>query len=49
MRVEEAATAEKGRAKGGLKYTYKLKKGISETKGGMTVLRDMNYPVEISG
>jgi len=29
------------------KYTYKLKKGISEIKGGIKVLRDMNYPAEI--
>ena len=29
------------------KYTYKLKDGISKVKGGMKVLRDMNYPNEI--
>jgi hypothetical protein len=29
------------------KYTYKLKKGISTIKGGIKVLRDMNYPEEI--
>lgn len=29
------------------KYTYKLKDGISQVKGGMKVLRDMNYPNEI--
>ena len=28
-------------------YTYKLKDGISKVKGGMKVLRDMNYPNEI--
>ena len=28
-------------------YTYKLQKGISEVKGGINVLRDMNYPKEI--
>ena len=28
-------------------YTYKLKDGISNVKGGMKVLRDMNYPNEI--
>ena len=28
-------------------YTYKLKNGISKVKGGMKVLRDMNYPNEI--
>ena len=29
------------------KYTYQLKNGISKVKGGMKVLRDMNYPNEI--
>ena len=28
-------------------YTYKLKPGISEVKGGINVLTDMNYPEEI--
>jgi hypothetical protein len=28
-------------------YTYKMKKGISQLKGGIRVLRDMNYPEEI--
>ena len=28
-------------------YTYKLEKGISTIKGGIKVLRDMNYPKEI--
>jgi len=28
-------------------YTYKLKKGISEIKGGVKVLKDLNYPSEI--
>lgn len=31
----------------GFEYTYKLKKGISKTKGGIKVLTDMDYPVEI--
>ena len=30
-----------------LKYTYKLKKNISTIKGGVKVLRDLNYPPEI--
>jgi dsDNA-specific endonuclease/ATPase MutS2 len=30
-----------------IKYTYKLEKGISEVKGGITVLTEMNYPKEI--
>jgi len=30
-----------------LKYTYKLQEGISEIKGGLKVLKEMNYPTEI--
>ena len=30
-----------------LKYKYKLKQGISEIKGGISVLTEMNYPKEI--
>jgi len=30
-----------------IKYTYKLKRGISEVKGGINVLTEMNYPKEI--
>jgi DNA mismatch repair ATPase MutS len=30
-----------------IKYTYKLGKGISEVKGGINVLTEMNYPKEI--
>jgi hypothetical protein len=29
------------------KYTYKLEKGISDIKGGIKVLRDLDYPLEI--
>jgi DNA mismatch repair ATPase MutS len=29
-------------------YTYQLKNGISTVRGGMKVLRDMNYPAEIT-
>ena len=28
-------------------YTYKLVKGISSIKGGLRVLKDMEYPDEI--
>ena len=28
-------------------YTYKLVDGISKIKGGLKVLKDMNYPKEI--
>ena len=27
-----------------IKYKYKLEKGISEVKGGINVLTEMNYP-----
>ena len=30
-----------------IKYTYKLDAGISEVKGGINVLTEMNYPSEI--
>jgi hypothetical protein len=30
-----------------IKYLYKLEKGISVVKGGINVLKDMNYPQEI--
>jgi len=30
-----------------INYTYNLKDGISEVKGGINVLCDMNYPKEI--
>ena len=30
-----------------IKYTYQLSKGISEIKGGINVLTEMNYPEEI--
>ena len=29
------------------KYTYKLEKGISDIKGGIKVLKDLDYPAEI--
>ena len=28
-------------------YTYSMKEGISDVKGGINVLCDMNYPKEI--
>jgi hypothetical protein len=31
----------------GLRYLYLLKEGISEVKGGLAILADMNYPEEI--
>jgi DNA mismatch repair protein MutS len=32
---------------GEFEYTYKIKKGISKMKGGVRVLKDMDYPSEI--
>ena len=32
---------------GTFEYTYKIKKGISKIKGGIRVLKDMDYPAEI--
>ena len=32
---------------GTFEYTYKMKKGISSIKGGIRVLKDMEYPEEI--
>jgi DNA mismatch repair ATPase MutS len=32
---------------GSFEYTYKIKKGISKIKGGIRVLKDMDYPQEI--
>ena len=29
------------------KFSYKIKKGISKIKGGLKVLKDLNYPEEI--
>ena len=30
-----------------IQYTYKMKSGVSNVKGGINVLIDMNYPREI--
>jgi DNA mismatch repair ATPase MutS len=30
-----------------IRYSYKLAKGISEVKGGINILTEMNYPKEI--
>lgn len=38
---------EKDKDKNKIKYIYKLANGISEIKGGINVLYDMNYPEEI--
>ncbi len=31
-----------------IQYNYKLLKGISDIKGGMHILEEMNYPKEIT-
>lgn len=36
------------REDGSFNYTYKMKKGISKIKGAVRVLKDMNYPTEIT-
>jgi hypothetical protein len=41
MDVEKDATS------GKIKYTYKLKRGISDIHGAIKILEDMNYPEEI--
>jgi DNA mismatch repair ATPase MutS len=40
-------TEEKNSGSSDFNYTYKLKKGISELRGGLKILNDMNYPKEI--
>ena len=30
-----------------IKYTYKIKKGMSEIKGGVNVLKDLNFPIKL--
>jgi hypothetical protein len=32
---------------GALKYTYKLKRGVSKIQGAIKILEQMNYPTEI--
>ena len=51
MKIER--TGEQGQGKSekkepnSIKYTYKLGKGISSVKGGIKVLEDLDYPIEI--
>ena len=40
-------TIKKGEDGNDFTYTYLLKKGISEVRGGIKVLQDLNYPQEI--
>jgi len=46
MKTEEVETADSEHKKN-LLYTYRMEKGISQVKGGIQVLSDMNYPKEI--
>jgi hypothetical protein len=32
---------------GEMKYTYKMKKGVSKVQGAVKILESMNYPEEI--
>ena len=32
---------------GDASYKYKIKKGISEIKGGISILKNLDYPIEI--
>jgi DNA mismatch repair ATPase MutS len=32
---------------GGIRYTYKMKKGISKIQGAIKILQQMDYPEEI--
>ena len=38
---------EKDEDTGDFKCTYKIKKGVSRVKGGLKVLKDLEYPEEI--
>jgi hypothetical protein len=38
---------EKGKDDSGIQYTYQLEKGISAVRGGIQILKEMNYPQKI--
>ena len=44
---KEQEKAEANQKKYSIRYTYKLGKGISSVKGGIKVLEDLDYPIEI--
>ena len=37
------------KSKSSMKYTYRIKRGISKIEGAGQILEDMNYPTEIMG
>jgi hypothetical protein len=47
MDTETQQPGTQGTKEGSLKYTYKLTKGISTVKGGLAVLKEMDYPTDI--
>ena len=49
-RIDEQEERQEGQAEkkaNSIRYTYKLGKGISSVKGGIKVLEDLDYPIEI--
>ena len=44
---QEGPGQEDKKANNSIRYTYKLGKGISSVKGGIKVLEDLDYPIEI--
>jgi DNA mismatch repair ATPase MutS len=49
-RIDEQEERHEGQAEkkaNSIRYTYKLGKGISSVKGGIKVLEDLDYPIEI--
>jgi DNA mismatch repair ATPase MutS len=51
MKIEKIGKQGQGQGQGqvlnSIRYTYKLGKGISSVKGGIKVLEDLDYPIEI--
>ena len=51
MKIERIGKQGQGEGEGkvvnSIRYTYKLGKGISSVKGGIKVLEDLDYPIEI--
>jgi len=47
MKIENENNTGDSNSNDSIKYLYKLGKGISSVKGGIKVLQDLNYPIEI--
>ena len=45
--VDQELQHENSKKNDNFEYTYLLEEGISKVKGGLKVLKDMNYPKEI--